>query len=111
MKERRQHVAIFLFFLIGMVAVYALVYPFLFVHDSNLRALHKSFQEIKHPTGTTHIVSYQELGLLAGNSNHCDYFVAEMRNYSGSKKQIINAYKRTRVWNPMRKQWFPVSVA
>jgi hypothetical protein len=109
-KLQRRNIIIFSVFIAAIVLCYALLYPFAFVHDTYLESLRISVRNLKHPVTTSHIAFSSKLGLLSGNGNHCDYFVAEMRSYTGNKQQILAAYKQTRVWNPMRKQWFPVSI-
>jgi hypothetical protein len=44
-------------------------------HDLGLRHMAKSFSVIEHPDGSTHVETFTAVGLLAGNGNHCDYFV------------------------------------
>lgn len=110
-KLQRRNFIILSAYVAAIVICFVLLYPFVFAHDAYLRSLNVSVRNLNHPKATSHIAASSQLGLISSNGNHCDYFVAEMRNYTGNKQKILAAYKNTQVWNPMRKQWFPVSIA
>jgi hypothetical protein len=84
--------------------VLALAWPFVGaprVNDFRLWRVERSFDSVKHPSGTRLVMRIREVGLLIGNSNHCDYFVGELRSYSGEPERIKAAYAGARVWEPI----------
>jgi len=64
----------------------------LFVHDYLLWQFSRKYAAIRHPAGTHSVKSHKELGLLIGNSNHVDFFVGELRTYSGPRQDLVKAY-------------------
>ena len=88
---------------VGVMAVLAL-WPVVGaprVNDYRLWKVERSFRAIDHPPGTKLIKRLREVGLLIGNSNHCDYFVGELRSYTGRPEAIAAAYRSAKVWNPL----------
>lgn len=61
-------------------------------HDLTLRAHEAEFKAMAHPPDTTLVARKSRVGLLAGNGNHCDYFVGELRTYSGPQEAISAFY-------------------
>lgn len=76
----------------------------IFSHDWNLLLLRRNYAKLKHPSGTHIIAENSKLGLLIANSNHIDYFVGELRSYTGSRSDIRRFYKTKTVWNPIAHQ-------
>lgn len=72
----------------------------------------RSLSAIAHPTGTQFVASSDAIGLLAGNGDHCDFFVGELRsNTSLSPAQLRSFYANTSIWNPRSGRREQVSVA
>jgi hypothetical protein len=69
------------------------VYRDFLEHDLSLNREIKAFRQIKHPPGSSRISSRKYLGLLTGNGNHCDFFIGELRRYSGEQKTIKSFYQ------------------
>lgn len=69
-------------------------------HNWNLWRLRNSLASVHHPAGTSSLKFVQDVGNLTGTSNHIDYFVGEVRTYSGSKIQVKSFYSGLKVWNP-----------
>lgn len=67
--------------------------PDTFTHNQKLASYVAAFQKIDHPLDTSHISFRSKVGLLAGNGNHCDYFVGEMRRFAGERQVIIDFYE------------------
>jgi len=47
---------------------------------------------VAHPGGTVRVSSHQAVGLISGNGNHCNYFVGELRRYTGDPQTIADFY-------------------
>ena len=70
--------------LVGILTVF--LFPIIrdsLIHNLRLSRMKRLLDEISHPDNTEYIFSRSVLGLLAGNGNHCDYFVGEMRSFKG----------------------------
>lgn len=111
-KDKKFIWAIVLFWLTFFVCAFTLAYFAFLKHDFYLWQLQHSVATINNPPRTKRIASTKDLGLLAGNGNHCDYFVAQLRSFpeSMSPKQIQNFYKNTKIWNPLNRQYEIISV-
>lgn len=79
--------------------------------DLNLARLKTEFQALPHPIDSELIQTYSEMGLIEGNSNHCDYFVAQLRRSSLSEKQIQAHYQQLHLTAPERQHLFHQSEA
>jgi hypothetical protein len=73
------------------------IYKDFLLHDYTLSREAAAFRTLKHPAGTSRISLKQYLGLYLGNGNHCDYFVGELRRYSGEPQAIRDFYSGLRV--------------
>ncbi|MHB1457368.1 MAG: hypothetical protein ACYC0V_10690 [Armatimonadota bacterium] len=47
---------------------------------------------------------------MFGNGNHCDYFVGELRSYSGDRKQVVKKYSTQSFWSSESEENIPVEV-
>lgn len=74
---------------------------YVFSHDWNLWRFRREFARLEHPRATKMIARSSELGLLIAASNHIDYFVGQMRSYTGPRVAIRRYYKSRTVWNPI----------
>ena len=68
------------------------VYKDFLLHDYTLYREVKAFRQIEHPAGTSRITFKKYLGLYLGNGNHCDYFIGELRRYTGEQQSIESFY-------------------
>ena len=68
-------------------------------NNLQLRRYERAFGNLGHPSATTVIASRSAVGLLSGNSNHCDFFVGEMRRYSGDPHRVLAYYAHRQVAN------------
>ncbi|MDQ3814525.1 MAG: hypothetical protein M3347_11310 [Armatimonadota bacterium] len=88
----------------ALVVLALLISPF-FIHpllnNRRLRQVENSFAQLKHPAQSTLVRRVSDVGLLIGNSNHCDFFVGELRSYTGTQQQILNFYKRSQTWHSL----------
>jgi hypothetical protein len=75
----------------GAFFIYSL--PDVLANNKRLNHLDQEFLLIKHPESTEYIKREKRMGLLDGNSNHCDYFVGELRTYNDSKEHICQFYQ------------------
>ena len=49
------------------------------INDDKLWKFQQNSQKIAHPSESIRLASGSDFGILAGNSNHCDFFVGEIR--------------------------------
>ncbi|BCM89425.1 hypothetical protein IAD21_01271 [Abditibacteriota bacterium] len=71
-------------------------------NDYRFWQVRRQFTALKHSMGTQKIKYVEQFGNLSGTSNHCDYFIAEDRDYSGNKadkKRIQAFYSKTKLYN------------
>jgi hypothetical protein len=95
----------------GLLLVLGASYRLVFSHDFYLWQLSRSLAAADHPSQTRHIAFAKDIGLLVGNSNHCDYFVGELRSYEEqSKKEIEAFYKDAFIWNPLNRRKEHISI-
>ena len=47
---------------------------------------------VRHPVGTRRLSTERDLGILVGSGNHCDFFVAELREFDTSWADVQAAY-------------------
>jgi hypothetical protein len=66
-------------------------FPFI-SSDLSLAEFNRQFQKLQHPAGTTPVARFDKVGLIAGDGNHCDYLVGELREYSGQPDVIEQFY-------------------
>jgi len=78
--------------LVACVIVLAPVIGDTMAHDRKLRRYQAALNEAQHPDDTSLIRAEKRVGLYAGNGNHCDYFVGELRRYAGSRQEIEAFY-------------------
>jgi len=60
-------------------------------NDWKQNGLVTNFRSIKHPHGTIMVAEREAMGLF-GNGNHCDFFVGQIRTYTGTNKDLKLAY-------------------
>ena len=68
------------------------IYKDYLVHDYKLYREARAFNQLEHPAGSSRIAFQKYLGLYVGNSNHCDYFVGELRQYTGDSQANESFY-------------------
>src|SRR3989304_2511720 len=51
-----------------------------------------AFQDLQHPVGTERLSLRTSMGDFAGIDQGCDFYVGEVRSFSGSKQDISVAY-------------------
>ncbi len=59
----------------------------------------RNFAALSHPPQSKFVARTNEVGLF-GNGNHCDFLVAEVRSFTGSRKAVRNFYRSTRIAVP-----------
>lgn len=78
--------------LVACVIVLAPVIGDTIAHDRKLRRYQAALRDAPHPGDTLLVSAEKRVGLFVGNGNHCDYFVGELRQYSGSRQEIEEFY-------------------
>jgi hypothetical protein len=63
------------------------------VHDRVLWDMEAQFRRIEHPDGTMRISKRSGVGVLWGSSDHCDYFVGQLRRYPREKEDVVKGYR------------------
>jgi hypothetical protein len=99
-KEFSHMIQAIILLIFGACAIFSapLVYDTL-KNNWTLNKYELAFRRQSHPGWTTSISLEKRVGLLAGNSNHCDYFFGEVRSYTVSKDEISRFYDGQRVEN------------
>ena len=93
----KQLLYIFLFVL-GLAFTYifvVIIFPFARDSISNnikLKNMETALSRIEHPVGTSLISTRGAVGVLWGNSNHCDFYVGEMRQFDGDRQKVLDFY-------------------
>lgn len=62
------------------------------LNDVRLWQFELDFQQIAHPPDSERLATASRLGLLAGNGNHCDFYVGEMRWTRLSREDVQTHY-------------------
>ena len=62
-----------------------------FKNDRTQKEFVENFKSIEHPAGTIMVAERDSMGLF-GNGNHCDFFVGQIRSYTGAKEELKGAY-------------------
>ena len=94
MRDHRKTILLWVGFIILLVCVVVPfpIYKDYLVHDYKLEREAWAFKQLEHPPGTSRIAFQKYLDLYVGNSNHCDYFVGELRQYTGDSQAIESFY-------------------
>ena len=94
MRGRRKSILLWVGYilLLACVVLPFPIYKDYLVHEFKLYREVWAFHQLKHPAGTSQIAFQKYLGLYLGNGNHCDYFVGELRQYTGDRKSVENFY-------------------
>jgi hypothetical protein len=74
-------------------------------HNRKLEIMHQSFSSLGHPAGTSSIARQKKVGLLSGQGNHCDYFVGELRSYTGETNIVREWYRRLTISGPDQRRY------
>lgn len=69
-------------------------------NNFRLQRFERNFAALPHPTPSQFIKRQKAMGLIAGNGNHCDFFVAELRSHSQDQQKIRDFYNSARVAVP-----------
>ena len=98
MKKSLRQLLYFFLFVLGLA--YTVVYvvfivPFAWFSISNdikLKKMDIQLSQIKHPVGTSLISTRGAIGVLWGNSDHCDFYVGEMRQFDSNRQKVLDFY-------------------
>jgi hypothetical protein len=88
-----------------IVAVTYAVSRDVILHNRKLNRMFASLKLLEHPADTEHVLDRKNVGLLIGNGNHCDYFVAELRKYNGDREVVLEWYEDETITGPNRKDF------
>jgi hypothetical protein len=89
---------------IVLLAVGTLAFPFVLdrvVNEWRLARLASAMNRVPHPPGTRHVLRVRALGVLNGNSNHCDFFVADVRSVEGDRTSVDTVYAGRELPSPL----------
>ena len=81
------------------------------INNGKLWRLQRSLATLAHPQGTSPLKEVQEVGNLSGTGNHIDFFVGQVRTYSGPKESIRAFYRSQKFWNPIEGKQEPIKIA
>lgn len=76
-----------------------------------LAEMEESLRAIAHPDGTESVKVEKAVGLLIGCGNHRDFFVGELRTFSGNRDEIRAFYAGITIHNPVSDAAQAVEVA
>ncbi len=65
------------------------------------------YSSVTHPSSSSALRSFSQLGIVSGNGNHCDYLVGEIRESNDSSEQITAHYSALNfpMLDPQNSQW------
>jgi len=73
------------------------------IGEEKIQELEVAFQEIQHPAGTERISSRNFIGEFTGGKQGCDFFVGEIRSFSGEQEGVLTAYSDQQIiGNPVQ---------
>lgn len=61
-------------------------------HNVALYRFRSHFKTVTHPSSSTLLKRFSDVGLLEGNGNHCDYLVGHVRETDEPPDQIVDHY-------------------
>jgi hypothetical protein len=67
------------------------VYRDVLAHEYDLFRYSQEFRNLDHPAGTSSVAYKAFVGHITGNGNPCNYFVGNLRRYTG-ERQAIEAF-------------------
>ena len=79
-------------------------------HSWDLHRLNRALNVTAHPTNSRLISRGQQIGLLIGNGDHCDFFVGELRSFQGTRAGIQQFYTQAKIWNPLNNTRQPLEI-
>lgn len=90
---------------IAVVALFAVLFILLIpinmlLNNANLRVFERSFAAIEHPKESESLALFSRLGNLGCASNHCDYFVENLRVANLSQNDLLAYYKNAVISPP-----------
>jgi hypothetical protein len=88
----------------GLVVLALFILPFVIhplLNNRRLSQVENSFARLNHPAQSTLVKRVSAVGLLIGNSNHCDFFVGELRSYTGTQQLVRNFYSQSQSWRSL----------
>lgn len=81
-----------------------------FLNNYRLYQFNKEFKRVGHPVESKLLSRRSAVGLLVGNSNHCDYFVGEIRSSNLSEEAIEKYYADSVVKSPINESLVGVDI-
>ncbi len=100
MKKAILRVSITILFGITLVLFGPCVYS-RYLNNYRLSQFENGLSQVNHPQGSKLLARRSAVGLLIGNSNHCDYFVGEIRSCDLPREQIQKYYADLSIINPI----------
>lgn len=71
-------------------------------NDRRLSQITQQLKALPLPPETIEVSSHAAVGLLAGNGNHCDYFVGAVYRSQSSEEDILKHYQGRQFQNPVQ---------
>jgi len=85
-----------------LVAIYYLLFHDAMANDRRLSQITQQLKALPLPPETIEVSSHAAVGLLAGNGNHCDYFVGAVYRSQSSEEDILKHYQGRQFQNPVQ---------
>lgn len=90
----------FVIIMLSVLLFVCLIPVSMLLNNADLRAFEHSFAAIEHPLSTESIATSSRVGNLGCASNHCDYFVGNLRSTSLSREALLAHYGDTTIPPP-----------
>jgi hypothetical protein len=108
MSRERWMLLLFLLTCLPVVTLVVFVLGDVWGNSAALRRFQSQFATVSHPTNTRLITGRACVGLLVGNGNHCDFFVGELRAFSGDWDHVEKGYMGQAIVSPIDEKRVPV---
>jgi hypothetical protein len=89
-----------LFAIAGLILFSPLIIASTLLNNADLRAFERSFAAIEHPPVSVSLATSSRFGNLGCASNHCDYFVGNLRSSHLSQDDLLAHYKEAALPSP-----------
>ena len=79
--------------IVGLILFSPLIIASTLLNNADLRAFERSLSTIEHPEASESLATSSRFGNLGCASNHCDYFVGNLRASKLSQDDLLAYYK------------------
>lgn len=80
------------------------------IHNWTLQRFSGSLAAMQHSPESTLVQTLNDVGNFGPTGNQCEYFIAQVRCYTGPKKRIQDLYEGAKLKSPVTGFWKPVQL-